>query len=602
MKKYLILTTFIFCVIRPLLADPLIVAVLMVKNEEPVIVQTLEPLVNGGIDAFLIFDTGSTDATIQKAQEFLSGKGIKNFYIEQEPFVDFSVSRNRALDLAEQHFPHANFMLMPDAEWFLQNVEGLVSFCKEKRTAAEPGYLLRIINQLDYYNCRLIRCRTGIRFKCPVHEYVDYLADIRVPEDVFFSWNSTRYGCDKSAKRWLRDRDLLLKSYHENPSDPRTLFYLAQTYKCLGDQYKAHHFYLERTRMPGWHWNEETYMAYYYLAEITEQLAVSDSEHYSWSQALFYYLKAHATRSCRAEPLIRIARYYHEHKNFILACLFAKRACALPYPKEDSLFVEKDLYNYTRYDILGQCAWYIGDYHAGEQALREAMKQNPGNSHFVDNLLFYLDRSMALGRWGVQAVDIGLTHEQKAVHKVWSILICTITERKEQLEQLLADLKKQICDHGLQDAIEILIFSDNRGECPIGYKRNKLLQASKGDYICFVDDDDAVHPQYIKMIYDKLQNGADCVSLQGIRTVNGAHPQLFIHSIQYDAWFDKDNVFYRPPNHLNPIKREKALQFSFPIVNWGEDRDWSMAIARSGCLKTEEVITEPYYFYRFSEK
>ena len=50
--------------------DPLIVIVLMVKDEghiereEPVIIETLKPYVDAGIDAYFIFDTGSTDNTI----------------------------------------------------------------------------------------------------------------------------------------------------------------------------------------------------------------------------------------------------------------------------------------------------------------------------------------------------------------------------------------------------------------------------------------------------------------------------------------------------------------------------------------------------------
>ena len=38
-------------------SDPLLVVVLMVKNEQDVIVPTLKPFVDGGIDAFYIFDT-----------------------------------------------------------------------------------------------------------------------------------------------------------------------------------------------------------------------------------------------------------------------------------------------------------------------------------------------------------------------------------------------------------------------------------------------------------------------------------------------------------------------------------------------------------------
>ena len=64
----------------------------------------------------------------------------------------------------------------------------------------------------------------------------------------------------------------------------------------------------------------------------------------------------------------------------------------------------------------------------------------------------------------------------------------------------------------------------------------------------------------------------------------------------------KDNTYYRPPNHLNPIKRSIAIQFLFPEQNYGEDAVWSKAIERSELLQTEEWINIPYYFYLFVKK
>jgi len=53
-----------------IISDPLLVVVLMVKNEALVIKETLQPFVDGGVTDFLIFDTGSTDGTQKVAQEF----------------------------------------------------------------------------------------------------------------------------------------------------------------------------------------------------------------------------------------------------------------------------------------------------------------------------------------------------------------------------------------------------------------------------------------------------------------------------------------------------------------------------------------------------
>lgn len=180
----------------------------------------------------------------------------------------------------------------------------------------------------------------------------------------------------------------------------------------------------------------------------------------------------------------------------------------------------------------------------------------------------------------------------------WSILICTLDSRVEKFSQLYLDLLKQIKDNKLQKKVEILFFKDNK-KYSVGYKRNMLLHQSRGKYVCFVDDDDKVHENYIKMIYEKLKAKPDCLSLQGIITISGENPKKFIHSVAYKSFYEKGGVYYRPPNHLNVIRRDIAIKFKFPEINYGEDSDWAMQICKSGLLKNEAKITIPYYFYLF---
>lgn len=184
---------------------------------------------------------------------------------------------------------------------------------------------------------------------------------------------------------------------------------------------------------------------------------------------------------------------------------------------------------------------------------------------------------------------------------LWSILIPTLDERKAVFDRLYNSLTQQIAECGLQEQVEIIVSCDNRQKT-IGTKRNELLHKSQARYICYVDDDDTVHEQYVAMIYQALLTNPDCVSLKGIITFNGTHPHTFIHSIQYSSWYEQDSVYYRPPNHLNPILRSIAVKFLFPENNYGEDADWSMQIQRSQLLKKEAQIDEPYYFYCYTTK
>ncbi len=187
-----------------------------------------------------------------------------------------------------------------------------------------------------------------------------------------------------------------------------------------------------------------------------------------------------------------------------------------------------------------------------------------------------------------------------ATPKLWSILICTLDERAESFKALTDKVYAQIKALNLQDKIEILAFKDNR-EYPVGFKRNELLRASQGKYTCFLDDDDDVHDNYIAMIYNALKQNPDCVSLTGIISHHGEHCKKFIHSLKYNSYFEQDNIYYRPPNHLNPMRRSIAVQFMFPELNHSEDIRWAMAVTHAQLLKTEIVIDEPYYFYKCSD-
>lgn len=248
--------------------DPLLVVVLMVKNEEHCMAQTLQPFVDAGISSYFIFDTGSTDRTIEVTKEFFDLNHITSFYIEQEPFVDFSVSRNRALELTEHYFPNAGFMLMVDAEWYMHNANELLSFCQSALDEKSNCYLVRIFAcSLDYYLPRLFRVGRNVRYFGVVHETVDGI-DGQAPNTIWFEVTPTHYGAEKTKQRMSRDRDLLLAYIAEHPESARDTFYLAQTFSCLKDWENGYHYYLKRTQMSGW--DQETFMAWYRLGQIAE--------------------------------------------------------------------------------------------------------------------------------------------------------------------------------------------------------------------------------------------------------------------------------------------------------------------------------------------
>lgn len=173
---------------------------------------------------------------------------------------------------------------------------------------------------------------------------------------------------------------------------------------------------------------------------------------------------------------------------------------------------------------------------------------------------------------------------------ILTIAILTIPKRKEFLDRLLGILRPQETAE-----VEILINSDD-GKKSEGFKRQECLDRAQGQYIAFVDDDDRVSDKYVQLILNALKYKPDVCSLSGIITVDGKDPRVFVHSLMYKSWTTENGVYYRCPNHLNPVKIELAKKTGYKdLALPGTDRDYSMRLVP--LLDSEVEISETLYYY-----
>jgi len=203
-----------------------------------------------------------------------------------------------------------------------------------------------------------------------------------------------------------------------------------------------------------------------------------------------------------------------------------------------------------------------------------------------------------------------------------SILIITLPSRADKLQKLLDVLHPQLPSDG---SVELIVKEElhyNDGGPTLGANRNAAVADATGDYACFVDDDDMVPEYYVARILGAIKLRAttpptkvahspdpndiipmayvsehpDVVGIQGHYILGQNKPELFIHSIKYKEWITVDGIHQRCPNHLNPVKRELALQVPYPEKNYGEDMDYAMRLLP--LLKTEVMIDDCImYFY-----
>lgn len=185
-------------------------------------------------------------------------------------------------------------------------------------------------------------------------------------------------------------------------------------------------------------------------------------------------------------------------------------------------------------------------------------------------------------------------------YPLYSVLICTLAKRAESLARLMAQLEAQKA--ALEPGLVEIITDPAPPPVTIGEKRNRLLTAARGDFVAFVDDDDAVADDYLARIVGAIRADPtiDCVGIEGVMTRDGINPKRFVHTIKCGAWYEEDGVYFRCCNHWNPVRREHALRARFPLISWGEDQAYSYALRDLGVLKKETFLNGCIYKYLFS--
>lgn len=173
----------------------------------------------------------------------------------------------------------------------------------------------------------------------------------------------------------------------------------------------------------------------------------------------------------------------------------------------------------------------------------------------------------------------------------WSILILTCPGREKFLQRLLDVLNPQVVEH---PDVEVRVRMDDRN-MDRGQNRKALIEDAPGQYVCFIDDDDLVPLDYVESIY-KLLDGVDYIGFRVQAFQDGQPFAPTYHSLKYMNWSQDGQAFYRDISHVNPIRKELALQGVFRGTG-NEDVTWADSMRGLMIVKSEYYIPKVMYWY-----
>jgi len=369
--------------------EPKLGVIMMVKNEKKRLLVSLES-VKKYADALIMYDTGSTDDTMDIIKNFAEKHKI-NLFLIRGIFENFSASRNALLDYCDTI--NVDFLLLLDCNDELQNGDNFRKFLKIKHKEEYTGFLICQkwwSGQHDkYYNVRLVKNKSGWRYMGVVHEWFkDTTREGKDPafpvwrtqDDDIILYQDRTQDDDKSSKRFKRDRELLIEENKKKPNDPRTIFYLAQTCEnlCLFDEA----LYWSKIRTELKDFEEEVFHSYVRAGNCAHMLGQS------WDDVLPWFMKALA-HTPRIEPLIRMIEYYKNTDKWYVAYMYSRMAIDLKYPEHLILFVDNGGYNWTRWHLHSIVCSHVGKFEEGKTANLTAIKQGGNKPVDLDIKKFY---------------------------------------------------------------------------------------------------------------------------------------------------------------------------------------------------------------------
>lgn len=175
-----------------------------------------------------------------------------------------------------------------------------------------------------------------------------------------------------------------------------------------------------------------------------------------------------------------------------------------------------------------------------------------------------------------------------------SVLIPTIPERVDMFTKLYNEVQRQVeycfTVHPSLGSVQILVDGSKKfleGGLSIGKKREALVNRANGKYLCFLDDDETIAPNYIELLLRAAQKDVDVITFKAFSKLE-TYWMVAAMGLSNENQEARPGIITRKPWHTCPVISYFAKLHQFDDTSYGEDWAWMEKVLEH--CKTEEHI------------
>jgi hypothetical protein len=193
---------------------------------------------------------------------------------------------------------------------------------------------------------------------------------------------------------------------------------------------------------------------------------------------------------------------------------------------------------------------------------------------------------------------------------ILSVLMATTPDRVNMFSTLFNEVHRQIAYlntvHPSLGNVEIVVDDSPKfldGGPSIGKKREALLKRAEGNYVCYLDSDESIAPNYIEVLVRLCHAGRDVVTFRNL-TKTETYWTIVDMSFNYQVNDQASPNFItrRRPWHICPVRRDFANKYSFEDSNYGEDYNWMEQVLKHCTTEAHtEAVIHQYNHGKHSE-